>query len=506
MRNQLIRCCQSDATSTANCNLDQFKHFPKVIFYVVWMLFSVFLISVSSAQDTRQNWPNFRNNGSGIASVNGIPTRWSPQKNVVWRSAIPGYGQSAPVVWGNTIYLTACDGPWQGYGYVHAFDLHSGKIIWTTKVPATTKVENYFRNSRAAPTCVVDENIVVSFFPGGDVTAMDHAGKTLWTVPLFKQHGAAENERGTASSLAQTKNLVFVVVDHHGPSYLVAIKKSDGSLAWKADRGKRVPSWSSPVIANLGEREIVIVSSADTVDAYDAAKGQLLWQVSDLSGNHIPSASVVGNSIYVGSTELAHGESDAEKVASSNCRIDLIEKDGKPDFQIRWGAERANSYYSSPLAFEGYVYYVNKSGILTCCDQESGKLHYRKRIGNPCWASAIGVKTIDGNSFIYFVMKNGFTLIIKPGKKFQQVARNQLWDLEQMQAAAKSAKEKRAANKAPASEVLPRKGPEKVFSGMPEEKLHQIFSYGDPTVYAAAVVDGNLLIRTGQHLYCIGEQ
>src|SRR5690606_27180595 len=115
---------------------------------------------------------------------------------------------------------------------------------------------------------------------------------------------------GLASSLAQTASQVFALVDHHGPSYLVAINKSDGQLAWKADRGDRIPSWSSPVIAHRGDRDFVITSSADTVDAYDAATGQSLWQLDGLQGNHIPSASVMGDRIFVGSTTMYGGATD----------------------------------------------------------------------------------------------------------------------------------------------------------------------------------------------------
>ena len=42
-------------------------------------------------------------------------------------------------------------------------------------------------------------------------------------------------------------------------------------------------------------------------------------------------------------------------------------------------------------------------------------------------------------------------------------------------------------------------------AGMPEAQLHQAFSYGDPTAYAAVVVEGRLLVRTGQHLYSVAE-
>ena len=410
------------------------------------------------------------------------------------------------MVWDGTVFLTSSDGPWQERGYVHAFELKSGKKRWSTEVPATTRVENYFRNSRAAPTCVVDANVVVSFFPGGDVTAMDHEGKTLWSVPLFKRFGQPENDRATASSLAQMKDLVFVLVDHHGPSYLIALRKADGTVAWKADRGRRVPSWSSPVIATHEGHEMVVASSSDTVDAYSAPTGELLWQVEGLQGNHIPSASVAGSSIYVGSTELAHGGTPTGEVAASNSRIDLDRKNDKPTYEVRWGALRANSYYSTPLAFAGYVYYVSKSGVLYCLNAETGEELFRQRIGGACWASAIGVETDSGEPLVYFVMKDGETVVLRPGSTFDEVARNKLWDEEQMQAAAATARRQRVANQVPPEDAPPKEGPEAELGKMPEAKLHQIFSYGDPSVYATALVEGCLLIRTGQHLYCVDDQ
>jgi outer membrane protein assembly factor BamB len=388
---------------------------------------------------------------------------------------------------------------------VHAFDLRSGDKLWTSHVEASSKVENYFRNSRAAPTCCVDANSVYSFFASGDVTAMSHEGETRWSTPLIKTCGDVDNERGIASSLAQTTEHLFVLVDHHGPSYLVAIKKSDGKIAWKADRGLRVPSWSSPVVTKSGGQNIVITSSADTVDAYDAASGKLLWQVAGLQGNHIPSASVAGGEIFVGSTTMYGGAMDEDAIAGSNCCIKLTDAEGEPSYQVRWGTERANSYYSTPLAFAGYVYYVNKVGVLYCIDQETGQQRFAKRIGNPCWASAIGVTRPDGEQLAYFVLKNGFTLILRPGDEYDQVARNQLYDSSAMMEARRAAEKQRRANIVPADQAAPKTGPEKVFAGMPEGRLHEMFSYGDPMVYGAAVAGDRLLIRTGQRLFCVSK-
>ena len=159
------------------------------------------------------------------------------------------------------------------------------------------------------------------------------------------------------------------------------------------------------------------------MDAYDAKSGEHLWQLDGLRGNHIPSASVVENRIYVGSTTMYGGESDPDEVAASNCCIELTSANAKSGYEVKWGAERANSYYSTPLAFGGYVYYVNKIGVLYCVDETTGKQLFAKRIGNPCWASAIGAASDDGKGRVYFVLKNGATIVIRPGKEYDQIAR-----------------------------------------------------------------------------------
>lgn len=451
----------------------------------------------------QENWTGFRGDGSGIVKDVELPTEWSPGENIAWRTEIPGYGQSAPVTWGDKIFVTSTDGPLQETLRVHAVERSTGEIIWSKEFDASTPVENYFRNSRAAPTCVVDDQAVYTFFASGDVTAFTHNGETLWSLPLLERYGAVVNERGVASSPAQTDSHLFIVIDHEGPSYIAAVNKESGEVDWKTDRGTRVPSWSSPVLVEHEGHEILVISSADTVDAYDVSNGELYWSIEGLQGNHIPSATVVDGRIYVGSTSMFHKAADDAGVAGSNCCIELTMEDGKPGYQVRWGAERANSYYSTPLAFAGYVYYVNKAGVLYCIDQETGERRFATRIGNPCWASAIGVETSAGEKLVYFVMKNGFAIILRPGDEYERVARNQLWDVEEMRAAAEAAEKHRRENKASADQRQRSSPEERMLDGMPEGRLHEIFGYGDPTVYGTAVAGSSLLVRTGQHLYCV---
>jgi outer membrane protein assembly factor BamB len=54
----------------------------------------------SAATAAESAWPGFLGPPSDELPADGIPLRWSPVENVAWTAALPGYGQSSPVVWG----------------------------------------------------------------------------------------------------------------------------------------------------------------------------------------------------------------------------------------------------------------------------------------------------------------------------------------------------------------------------------------------------------------------
>ena len=67
---------------------------------------AVFLISASLT--CRADWPEWRGPTAQGHAAEGakLPTSWSEDKNVTWKTPIPGRGHSSPVVAGDQIWLT----------------------------------------------------------------------------------------------------------------------------------------------------------------------------------------------------------------------------------------------------------------------------------------------------------------------------------------------------------------------------------------------------------------
>src|SRR6266540_2562740 len=74
----------------------------------IWYFLSLWVApgSIGAAARTN-NWSQWRgSDGSGVSDATSLPLEWSSEKNVVWKTPVPGRGHSSPVVWGNRIFLT----------------------------------------------------------------------------------------------------------------------------------------------------------------------------------------------------------------------------------------------------------------------------------------------------------------------------------------------------------------------------------------------------------------
>src|SRR5688572_12925213 len=95
---------------------------------------------------TAADWPRFRGvNGAGTSDEKGLPLEWTTTKNVIWKTALPGYGASSPIIIGKDIFLTC----YSGYGlgdekspgdksqlrhHVLCLDADTGKLKWNQSV------------------------------------------------------------------------------------------------------------------------------------------------------------------------------------------------------------------------------------------------------------------------------------------------------------------------------------------------------------------------------------
>jgi outer membrane protein assembly factor BamB len=432
------------------------------------LLFS-FLVATVTAVET---WPSFLGPPSDSLQASQLPLQWTPTTGVQWMAEIPGHGQSSPVVWGNKLFVTSVEGPQKDFYHITCIDADVGTQLWSHRFKNSVPVANSYYVSRAAPTPVVDASRIVAFFESGDCVALSHDGNVRWQRELAKDEGPIVAEFGLGASPCQTEDAVFLLIEHDGPSYLLAVEKESGETRWKADR-KPARSWSSPAIVQIAGKAQVVVSSGGGVDGYDPDTGKRLWTLEDIGGNTGCTPIDYGDGRFlVGAAPGRNGE-NAGSAAQSNGLVQVLPDGEQFVAHKRWIAEGAFPSWASPILHRGLAYWVNRTGVVFCFDAETGEKVFAERTKQSCWATPFAIE-----DRIYLFGKDGLTTVIKAGRNFEVVAENLAWE----------------------PDGLPPESPMPAETSEQRRQASAMFS--KPTLYGYAVTSNAFYLRVGNAILC----
>ena len=278
---------------------------------------------------------------------------------------------------------------------LQVLDRRTGATLWTHETKDADPERTSALAGHAASTAAVDASRVVAFFGNAGVVCCDLEGRLLWRRSL----GEFKSELGIASSPILHQDLVVIVGDHDGASFIVALDAKTGEERWRTSRPGLERSWSTPVVVD----DRLIVNAQDELRAYDPLDGRLLWRVEGMSGWVTPSPVVGKGLIYATSGK------DGPTVAV------------KPDGTLVWREERGGHYVCSPLYLDGLLYVPDEQGRLSCRDAATGALVYRERLKGKFTASPVA-----GDGKIYLANEEGTVFVVKGGRRYELLAENVL--------------------------------------------------------------------------------
>src|ERR1043166_5084710 len=85
-------------------------------------------------------WERFRGpNGTGTSADKNIPLTFGAKENLLWRVAVPGAGNSSPLVWAKLLFLQSAskDGKQRS---LFCFDATDGTLRWQATIPGQSVV------------------------------------------------------------------------------------------------------------------------------------------------------------------------------------------------------------------------------------------------------------------------------------------------------------------------------------------------------------------------------
>ncbi len=276
------------------------------------------------------SWSQFRGpNGQGAAATSHLPSRFGPETNVAWQTAVPP-GHSSPVLWGSRLFLTAYDPADAKELTVLAVDRDQGGILWRRTVAAARPAALHQLNTPASSTPVADDQHLYVYFGTLGLLCYDHAGREVWRRPL----PSPPSKYGTASSPILDGGHVILVLDgDDGSSRLLALQRDTGATAWEQPRSLFKAGWSTPMLFHHdGGRELIVLG-AKRLTAYDPTTGQERWWVGGFPPETV-GVPVEGDGLLFASAAALGGRGDDQLDAAATWKTTLAQFDRNHDNQI----------------------------------------------------------------------------------------------------------------------------------------------------------------------------
>ncbi len=380
---------------------------------------AVLLTPVYSEQ---AQWPTLRGpNLNGLVDKGNPPVEWSEDKNIRWKTAIPGTGHASPILWGDYLYVqTAVAGETDSdpeYQYkLLAIHRNTGKVAWEKILREAPPVEETHHRtaSFASNSGITDGEHLYAYFGSQGLYCLDFEGNVKWEKDLGDM--TTRNSFGEGSSPAIQGNTLVVNWDHEKDSFIVALDKHSGKELWRQSRNEP-SSWSTPLIVEFASKHQVIVSASNKTRSYDLTTGAVIWECAGLGTNVIPTPLYRDGVVYVASGHRSP--------AMQAVRLDKATGDITGSEAIVWSTDKNTPYVASPVLYSDRLYMTKgRDAILSCFAPATGEAIYgpqRLEDMGMVYASLVGNK-----DRIYISDLDGSTLVVKNSARFEPLATNVL--------------------------------------------------------------------------------
>lgn len=415
-----------------------------------------------------ENWPHWRGpNFNGSSTERKLPADFSKTNNVQWIATLPGPSAATPIIWGDHVFVNSTDLRTKTLRAL-ALDRRTGKELWNQEVAPGFNLDN--KSNLASPSPVTDGQLVCFLYGTGDLVAFDFAGNKIWSRNLQKDYGqfAYQWTYGASPTLFDGKLFIQVLqrnVPVHGrgrkdgpnDSYLLALAPKTGQEIWKHIRPSEAheeshEAYSTPIpFEHAGRREILVIGG-DCITGHSLKDGEEFWRWGSWNPNRITHWRLVPSPVTGPGVVLACAPKGSPVFAVKAGSQGALDDSGlawtSPDREV-------SSDVGTPLFYQGRFYVVNGDRKnIARIDPATGKAD---------WIGELGTRVKIESS------PTG-----ADGKIYFQNFRGEVF----------------------------------VVAAAPEFKLLHVAAMGnegdDDLRATVAVAQGNLFIRTGSKLYCVG--
>jgi outer membrane protein assembly factor BamB len=404
----------------------------------------------------------WRNDGSSTYADATPPTTWTPDTNILWKTQLPSWANSSPILVGDRLFVTS-----EPFDLV-CLDANDGHVIWqhgnryedlvaADEAPAIAqatadgqqkladlrRTQQQIKRLKQTLQDTPDDEATKTALADAEKAAADLQAAAQPYVDAWYCVPVTRPENGYASATPVSDGERVCAVFGNG---VVACYDLDGNRLWARVVEKPTHMWghsASPAIS--GDSLLVQIRS---VFSLDLATGDQRWRTSvpetwgslalTTAGETPLVITAKGDILRVGDGVVVARSVGALDYATPTVSGDVVyfaQTNGNAvklgalngdvlETSVLWQmAPRKDRYYPSPLISDGLIYVCNQAGLLTVVDAANGQTVYEQALD---LGGAVYPSPVLAGGMLFVSSDNGATAVVKPGRTFELVGSNSL--------------------------------------------------------------------------------
>jgi outer membrane protein assembly factor BamB len=376
------------------------------------------------------NWFHWRGpNLDGSSDEKNLPAEFSKTQNVTWSTPLPGGSAATPIIWEDRVFVSSADEKVKGMRAM-CLDRKTGKTLWNQEVGVGYSYDD--KSNFASPSPVTDGNVVVFLYGNGEVAAFDFSGKKLWGKSLQKDYGAFAYQWTYGASPTIYEKQLFIQVLHRnepvhgrgradGPieSYILSLEPQTGKELWRharpSDANKEShEAYSTPLpFEHNGRKELIIVGG-DCITGHSPKDGAELWRWGTWNPERIGHWRLVPSAVTGNGVILACAPKGSPVYA-----FKAGAKGKQDDSVLAWksSAREVTSDVATPLFYKSKFYILRGEPrpCISRVDPASGKVEWTGELDSRI---KIESSPVGADDKIYFQNFNGEVFVVGAEDKF----------------------------------------------------------------------------------------
>jgi len=204
-------------------------------------------------------------------------------------------------------------------------------------------------------------------------------------------------------------------------------------------------SYTTPALLRHGSTTEIVITGGDYVTGHDPATGRELWRAGGMNPDQNPFYRIIASPVVFEGVVYAPTRVRPLQAFRAGGRGDVTKS------HLLWSFQSGPDV-PTPVTDGKYFYVVNDKGIMWCLDAKTGKEFYgQQRLK----AGTYSASPVLADGKLYVTGEDGVTSVVKAGPQFEVMAEN---------------------------------------------------NFNEYCLSSPAISDGQIFIRTTNHLYCVGKR